>query len=162
MSLTHKKRYLALIAAIVAMDQVSKYIVTTRCTPYEPVPVIKGLFRIWPIRNSGAVWGLFSEHASGAVPLIITILAALALVMVGVFFFKAKPECRLEVLSFSFILGGAIGNLIDRIRIGYVVDFLDFHFRNYHFPTFNVADSFITCGVILLAWSMWRGKCTQF
>ncbi|HUU05973.1 MAG TPA: signal peptidase II [Patescibacteria group bacterium] len=160
MHLKKKRTYLLVIAAIIAIDQASKWLVT-RFMPLDSVrDVIKGFFRLWHVRNSGAVWGFFSGHDGGLVPGIITALAITALLVVAFFFLRADSRSRLELASYAFILGGALGNIIDRLRLGYVVDFLDAYVKSQHWPTFNVADSCITIGVLLLAASMWRGKCT--
>ena len=90
---------------------------------------------------------------------IITGFSILALCIVIYFFLKLKDECRLELLSLSFITGGAVGNIIDRLLHGFVVDFLDFQIIGYHWPTFNIADSFISVGVFLMVISVWKGKC---
>jgi signal peptidase II len=160
MHLHKKKSYLLVILAIIAVDQASKWLVT-RFMPLNTVrDVIKGCFRLWHVRNSGAVWGLFSGHDGSLVPGIITALALAALLVVSFFFLRADSRSRLELTSYALILGGALGNVIDRLRLGYVVDFLDAYIKSQHWPTFNVADSCITIGVLLLALSMWRGKCT--
>ncbi|MCJ7523608.1 MAG: signal peptidase II [Candidatus Aminicenantes bacterium] len=160
MHLHKKKSYLLVILAIIAVDQASKWLVT-RFMPLDTVRnVIKGCFRLWHVRNSGAVWGLFSGHDGSLVPGIITALALAALLVVSFFFLRADSHSRLELTSYTLILGGALGNVIDRLRLGYVVDFLDAYIKSQHWPTFNVADSCITIGVLLLALAMWRGKCT--
>jgi len=158
--LQKKKSYLLVMLAIIAADQASKWLVT-RTMPLDTVrDVIKGCFRLWHVRNSGAVWGFFSGHDGGLVPMVITALAIAALLIVAYFFLRADSGSRLELTSYAFILGGALGNIIDRLRLGYVVDFLDAYIKSRHWPTFNVADSCITIGVLLLALSIWRGKCT--
>lgn len=160
MHLQKKKPYLFIILAIIIADQASKWLVT-RFMPLDTVrDVIKGCFRLWHVRNSGAVWGLFSGHDGGLVPGIITALAMAGLLVVAFFFLRADSRSRLELAAYALILGGALGNIIDRLRLGYVVDFLDAYIKSQHWPTFNVADSCITIGVLLLALSMWRGKCT--
>jgi signal peptidase II len=158
--LQNKKPYLLVMLAILAIDQASKWLVI-RFMPLDSVrDVIKGCFRLWHVRNSGAVWGFFSGHDGGLVPLVITALAIAALLIVAIFFLHADSRSRLELAAYAFILGGALGNITDRLRLGYVVDFLDAYVKSQHWPTFNVADSCITIGVLLLALSMWRGKCT--
>ena len=160
MRLKNKKPYLFIILAIIALDQVSKWLVV-KFIPLDTIKdVIKGCFRLWHIRNSGAVWGFFSGHDGGLVPMIITTLAIAALLIVAFFFLRADSRSRLELTSYTFILGGALGNITDRLRLGYVVDFLDAYVKFQHWPTFNVADSCISIGVLLLALSLWRGKCT--
>jgi signal peptidase II len=159
--LKNKKFYLILIACIIAADQASKWLVTKFLPMGNTKDVIRGFFRLWHVRNSGAVWGFFSDHAGGLVPKIITGLAIAALLVVAWFFLHTDGRARLELASYAFILGGALGNIIDRLRLGYVVDFLDAYIKTQHWPTFNVADSCITIGVLLLAFSLLRGDpCT--
>jgi len=158
--LKNKKPYLLAILAIIAADQASKWLVV-RFLPLNSVrEVIKGCFRLWHVRNSGAVWGFFSGHDGGLVPGVLTALAIAALLVVAFFFLHADRRQRLELAAYASILGGALGSIIDRLRLGYVVDFLDAYVKSQHWPTFNVADSCITIGVLLLALSLWRGKCT--
>jgi len=158
--LKDKKFYLFLMPLIIIVDQASKWLVT-KSLPLEGTrDVINGFFRLWHVRNSGAVWGFFSGHDGGWVPKLITALAIAALLVVMFFFLRAGHQERLELFAYAFILGGALGNIIDRLRLGYVVDFLDVYVRAWHWPTFNVADSCITIGVLLLAFSLLRGnKC---
>jgi signal peptidase II len=152
--LKNKKIYLGLIALIIAADQASKWLLV-KLLPLEGTrDVVKGFFRLWHVRNSGAVWGFLSGHDGGLVPKVITGLAVAALLIVAWFFLRAGGGERLELASYAFILGGALGNIIDRVRLGYVVDFLDAYVRTWHWPTFNVADSCITIGVLLLALSL--------
>jgi signal peptidase II len=148
--------------AIVAVDQVSKWLVTRYIEPRIVVDVIKGYFRLGYVRNSGAIWGFFSGHDSRWVPLLITALAVIALLVVVFFFLRTPARCRFELTSYTLIMGGALGNIIDRLRLGYVVDFLDVYIWSWHWPTFNFADSCITIGVLLLAISIWRDKCTPY
>lgn len=164
MILQNKKKYAAIIASIIILDQLTKFIIVSIFDrdPYKAVHVIKSFFSIRYVENSGAVWGIFSESPHSIMPLIITIFAISAFLLVGYFFHKLQYTCVLELTSLSFIMGGAVGNIIDRLSQGYVVDFIDFFVKNYHWPTFNVADSFISVGVGLLIIAIWRGKCTQF
>jgi len=161
MHLQDKKLFLFLVPLIVIADQVSKWLVT-KSLPLEGTrDIIGGFFRLWHVRNSGAVWGFFQGHNGGWVPKLITALAVAALLVVLFFFLRAGKQERLELFAYAFILGGALGNIIDRLRLGYVVDFLDVYVGSWHWPTFNVADSCITIGVLLLALSLLRGnKCT--
>jgi signal peptidase II len=153
-----KKLYLFIMLAIVAIDQLSKWLVSRTISPETTVDIIKGFFRLWYVRNSGAIWGFFSGHGNKLVPLAITALAIAALLIVGFFFLRTPERNRFELTAYAFILGGALGNIIDRLRLGFVVDFLDVYIKSNHWPTFNCADSCITIGVLLLAWSIWRGK----
>ena len=153
-----KKIYLFIMLVIIAVDQASKWLITRYISPSATVVVIKNHFRLWYVRNSGAIWGFFSGHENKLVPRLITGLAIAALLTVAFFFLRTSKHNRLELASYAFILGGALGNIIDRLRLGYVVDFLDAYVKSYHWPTFNCADSCITIGVLLLAWSILRGK----
>ena len=164
MTLENKKKYIAIFSIIIIADQAAKFVIQLvfNGDPYKVITVIKDFFLIRYVENKGAVWGILSQSTSVIIPKVITILSVLALIIVIYFFLKLESKCSLELTSLSFVMGGALGNIIDRLYQGYVVDFLDVFIRDYHWPTFNIADSFITIGVILLIISIWRGKCTQF
>ena len=157
-----KKFYFFIMLGIVAVDQSSKWLVVKYISLESTVDIIKGCLRIWHVRNSGAIWGFFSGHDNKLIPIIITALAIAALLIVAYFFLRTPGRHRLELTAYTFILGGALGNIIDRLRLGFVVDFLDAYIKSQHWPTFNFADSCISIGVLLLAWSIWRGKCIQY
>jgi signal peptidase II len=159
---TSKKFYFFIMLGIVVVDQISKWLVSKYIPLESTVDIIKGCFRLWHVRNSGAIWGFFSGHPNKLIPIIITASAIVALLIVVYFFLRTPGRCRLELTAYSIILGGALGNIIDRLRLGFVVDFLDAYIKSQHWPTFNCADSCITIGVLLLAWSIWRGKCIQY
>lgn len=164
MTLENKKKYIAIFSMIIILDQAAKFMVQVvfNGNPYKVITVIKNFFLIRYVENKGAVWGILSQSTSVIIPKVITILSVLALIIVIYFFLKLESKCTLELTSLSFVMGGALGNIIDRLYQGYVVDFLDVFIKDHHWPTFNIADSFITIGVILLVISIWRGKCTQF
>lgn len=153
-----------IFSLIIILDQASKIVIQSifNDNPYKVIHVIKNFFLIRYVENKGAVWGIFSQSSNTIIPKLITIFSLAALVIVIYFFLKLESKCKFELTSLSFIIGGAVGNLIDRLIQGYVVDFLEVYVKNFRWPTFNVADSFISIGVILLIISIWRGKCTQF
>ena len=129
---------------VVLLDQASKEWVRGAFSLHESVPVIPGFFHLTYIRNTGAAWGMFSGQNIA--------LSALALVMLAVlvvFRRKILPPGRVHRVALGLLCGGIAGNLLDRVGHGHVVDFLDFHFSSYIYPTFNVADSGIVCGVSL-------------
>jgi len=161
-SLINKKKYLLIFTVIIILDQVTKFVIKSNLALYDRVEVIKGFFQITHVRNSGAVWGILSDHPAQWVSLVITGLSIVALVVVFYYFLKLEATCTLELTALSFVIGGAIGNNIDRVIRGYVIDFIDMYIKSHHWPTYNIADSFITIGVILLIISIWRGKCIQF
>ncbi len=124
------------------LDQVTKELVRWHMDLYEAVPVVPGLFDLRYIQNSGAAWGLFAGYQDALALLSFVVLVALA-VFRRSFFRETLPER----IAFGCLLGGITGNFLDRVRLGYVVDFLDFHWSGRHFPAFNVADSAICIGV---------------
>jgi signal peptidase II len=159
---TSKKFYFFIMLGIVVVDQTSKWLVAKYIPLESTVDIIKGYFRLWHVRNSGAIWGFFSGHPNKLIPIILTALAIVALLIVSYFFLRTPDRCRLELAAYTIIMGGALGNIIDRLRLGYVVDFLDVYIKSQHWPTFNCADSCISIAVVLLAWSIWRGKCIRY
>jgi signal peptidase II len=142
--------FLALIAGLVALDQVAKAVVVRAIPFYGNVSVIPGFFSISHIHNRGAIFGAFSQSSSPLVAIALAAASLFALVMVVVYFFRTPPSQKGMKISLTLIMAGALGNFIDRIARGYVVDFLEFHVRRAYFPTFNVADSCITIGALLL------------
>lgn len=133
---------LLLTIAIVMLDQMTKYLVTVRFHLGESIIIIPGLFSLTYVRNIGAAWGMLGGW-NGA----LVLLSAVVLVVLIVFRRSFLGDNLIHRLSFGMMLGGIVGNLFDRIRLRYVVDFLDFYWENHHFPAFNVADSAICVGV---------------
>lgn len=142
---------LLLAGAIVAVDQATKQLALAHLTPGVPIPVFEGWLALTLVMNPGLAFGLLG----GIPPAWRWIVAALSLVALLVLVRVASrvlPEGgRAGRLAIGLIFGGAVGNLIDRARFGAVVDFVDVHWRGYHWPAFNVADSAISVGVVLLA-----------
>ena len=149
-----KRPVIAAITAgsIVLIDQLSKAVLTGALAPYESVEIIPGLFNIVSVRNPGAAFGLFSGYAS-----IVLSIVSIVAVLVICFLIIRTRETGL-VLALALIGGGAVGNLIDRLRIGEVIDFLDFYVGSFHWPAFNAADSAITVGVIIYLVFSYFGK----
>ena len=140
-------RWFALAAAVVAADQVSKAMVLSRFALGERREV-NGFFNMVLVYNKGAAFSFLSDAPGWQTPLLIA-FALVAIAIVGTLLVRS-PGRRLLCTGFALILGGALGNLIDRLRYGQVVDFLDFHAAGWHWPAFNVADSAITLGAVLL------------
>ncbi len=142
--------FAATSAAVVILDRITKYAVTARLRPNEVVEEIPGFFNIVLYRNPGAAFSIF--NAGGALrTLFLIAVSVAALVIIAVLIAQSKDA--LMTFALSMIAGGAAGNLIDRVRYGSVVDFLDFYAAGYHWPAFNVADSAITAGVVLAIFS---------
>jgi signal peptidase II len=133
------------------LDVISKILVDEHLVYGDRIPVIEGFFYLTHVRNTGAAFGLFAE---GPVAIRLTFFISISIVAIGIifsFFRKLAPGERLPALALGLILGGAIGNLIDRIFRHEVVDFLQFRlWRGYTWPDFNFADSFIVVGVAIL------------
>lgn len=150
--------YLALILGLALIDQVAKAVVFGAVEIYRVVPVIPGFFNITHIHNSGAIFGILSSSGKLPVFLFLTGASLFALGFVVYYFVKTPAADRLTKISLALILAGALGNLTDRILRGYVIDFLDFYIGRHHWPFFNVADSCITVGALLLIVIFFRRK----
>ena len=152
------KRVVVLLAVIVAFDQLTKFIVDRSMPLHHSIPVIDNLFSLTYIRNTGAAFGFL---AGSAAAFRLPFLIVFSLVAIGfvVAMLRRLPERETGlVIALAFILGGAIGNLIDRFAYGEVIDFLDFYWSGYHWPAFNVADSFITMGVGITVYYLIKAK----
>lgn len=150
-------KWLALSAAVVVLDQLTKYAISASLGPRDVVEVTS-FFNLVLAHNRGAAFS-FLAGASGWQREFFVALALLASVWI-VWLLRRYPRQTLFCTALALVLGGAIGNVIDRIVLGAVVDFLDFHAFGYHWPAFNVADSAITCGAALLIWDALRPRKT--
>lgn len=133
---------LLLAFTVAAADQWTKLVIRDSFAYGELRPVIAGFFNLTYVRNTGAAWGLFGGHNNLLVLLSLVMLAALAL-----FRHSFLTNSRSHRIALGCMVGGIVGNLMDRVRLGYVVDFLDFRFGGRPFPAFNIADSAICIGV---------------
>jgi signal peptidase II len=141
-------------ALIVAFDQATKAVVRARLPLHESVTVISGFFDLTHVRNTGAAFGMLNDIDFAYKPVVMVLVAVVALAAVGSYAFTLPPAQRMARLGLALILGGAIGNLIDRATTGFVVDFVDVYWRGLHFWAFNVADSAITVGVVMMLLDM--------
>ncbi len=141
---------LAIIAGlIVIFDQITKAVILNAMPLYHSVPVIPGFFSLTHIHNPGAAFGFLANQSSSIRNFLFLFISLLAICLIF-YFYKNTPKTHpLLSTGFAMIFGGAIGNLIDRIRFGKVVDFLDFYIGNLHWPAFNVADSAVTVGIFI-------------
>jgi signal peptidase II len=148
-----QRRYGLLIGVaglVVLVDQFTKVWVDRTMRIYESVPIVPGLLDLHYIRNTGAAFGFLSgSHAGFRIPFFI-LVSTLAIGIILFLFHKLEESEVMMPLALSLVLGGALGNLIDRIRLGEVIDFILIHYRAFHWPAFNVADIGITVGVFLL------------
>jgi signal peptidase II len=136
--------------AIVLLDQVTKLWIAASMRLHQSIPIIEGFFDLTYVRNTGAAFSMFAGHsATFRVPFFV-IVSTVAVVVILSFVRSTPANQKAALLGCAFVLGGAVGNLIDRIAYGEVIDFLDVYYRGWHWPAFNVADTFISTGVILL------------
>ena len=144
----------ALAGGIVLLDQGTKALVREHVRLYESVSVIEGFLDLTHIRNTGAAFGLLNSLDIPFKAGLMTAVALAALVAIGVFASQLSPREKLARLGLTLVFGGAVGNLIDRVTAGYVVDFVDVYWGGWHFWAFNVADASITVGATLLVFEM--------
>jgi signal peptidase II len=136
-------------AAVVLVDQLTKLWIIANFRLYEQLNIIPGYFDLVYVTNTGAAFGFMSGSQSSMRQLFFISVAVVALIVILYAYMQLREQGRIFVWSLGMIAGGAVGNLIDRIRLGSVVDFLDFYVGKHHWPAFNVADSAITVGVSL-------------
>lgn len=147
----HKKIYLTTIITLL-IDIISKVIITNTLTLKESIKIINKFFYITYTKNTGVAFSLLEGSK------IFIIIATIIILIVLIKYLNNKYVNRLEQISYGLIIGGALGNLIDRIIYGYVIDFLDFKIFNYNYPIFNLADVFIVIGIFWLIIDTWRGE----
>lgn len=140
------------ILFLVVLDQATKGIIRSNYYIGEITPVIDGLFNITYVRNRGAAFGFGADSIDWVRQLLFLFVPVVACVWLVFLLKGSRKTNKLLTVAYGLILAGAIGNLIDRFWLGYVVDFLDFYWKASHFPSFNVADSCITIAAALLIW----------
>ncbi len=146
------------LAAVVLLDQFLKAYIGATMNLHESIPVIDGYFNITYVKNPGAAFGFLANSAPEFRSLFLITVTVIAIVLILYFISKNTAKEVLLTFSLSLILGGAVGNLIDRIRFGEVTDYLDFYISSYPWPAFNVADSAISLGAIVLVVEIFRRR----
>ena len=141
-----------IVIIVLVVDQATKLYIDRTMRIFQSIPVIDGLFSITYMRNKGAAFSFLADFSMRR-PFFITI-SIIATIAILVALGKLRDDQRFATFSLALILAGAVGNLIDRVRLGEVIDFLDVYWRSHHWPAFNVADSAICVGVFLLALDM--------
>jgi len=149
------------LAAIVVLDQLTKLSVHLSMALYQSTPIIDGVFNLTYVRNTGAAFGIFAGSAEIFRRPFLILVSILASGFIVSLLRRLPDGERGLVIALTFVLGGAIGNLIDRIFYGEVIDFFDVYWRNYHWPAFNVADSFITIGVAIALLCLYKHQGTD-
>ncbi|MBF0509704.1 MAG: signal peptidase II [Deltaproteobacteria bacterium] len=142
---------------VLILDQVTKAIILRKLALHQSLEVIPGFFNLCYVRNKGAAFGVLNNFSPSLTRYLFIAVGVFAVVIIGCLVNTIKEDGRWMVIALGLILGGAVGNnLIDRVRWGEVIDFLDVYVKSYHWPVFNVADSAITIGSILLAYQIIR------
>ena len=142
--------YLGIAGVIVALDQVTKAVVDDLMQLHESRPVIEGLVRLTYVQNRGAAFGILSEAGLPYQSLLFSVVSLMALLAIAMYAWRMPLRSRLPQTALALVMGGAVGNLLDRARLGYVIDYVDVYWGPHHWPAFNVADSAISIGVVLL------------
>jgi signal peptidase II len=146
------------VTVILIADQLTKFIVDQTMPLHHSIPVIDDLFNLTYIRNTGAAFGILSGSAAAFRLPFLLLFSTVAIVFI-IMMLRRLPDRETGLITaLAFILGGAIGNLIDRIAYGEVIDFLDFYWSRFHWPAFNLADSFITIGVLITVYYLIKAK----
>lgn len=151
-----KLDYLFLSLAILVLDQWTKWLVEIHLPHSASHPVLPGFLNLTHVKNTGVAFGLFASHGADGGSWILVLMGIVALAAVFLYFRLAPARNRLLLYSLALIVGGAVGNLIDRLASGAVTDFLDVYVGTYHWPAFNVADSAITVGIGLMILDSFR------
>ena len=147
-----KKIYLVAVICVI-IDQLSKLVITNMLDSFTGFVVVKDFFEIMYVKNVGAAWGILSGN------LIMLIFISIAALFVLLFYINKEVDInKLMMLSYGFLLGGIMGNLIDRVFRSYVVDFLHFYIFGYSYPVFNIADTLIVCGIVLMIIEVLRSE----
>ena len=141
-------------AVVVLLDQVTKAAILKQFVLHESRPVIDGFFNLVYVMNPGAAFGFLASASEMFRYLFFIGITVLVMGLIIYYIVKSDSKNIINIISFTMIFGGAVGNLIDRIRFGSVVDFLDVYIGTAHWPAFNVADSSITIGAVLMIWGM--------
>ncbi|MCO5142449.1 MAG: signal peptidase II [Oligoflexia bacterium] len=152
-----KRKYLILIALVgflVSLDQLIKFFAYTKKTIDDDVYIISSFLQITYTRNFGAIFGYFSNINGTIGDIIFLGIPLCVLIILFALFSKAQESNKFYIYGLGSIIGGAFGNLIDRMRFGFVIDYIDFHYSGFHFPAFNFADTAITFGVLFLLISL--------
>jgi len=148
-----KRKYWVLLVSLVfilGLDQYTKYRVEQNIPLHYTIKVVDGFFNLTHLRNTGGAFGILGGERRGIGQVFFVSVSLIAIGIILYLFHRLQEHERTLSLSLSLILSGAVGNLIDRVRYGEVVDFLDFHLFSHHWPAFNVADSAITIGIGLM------------
>jgi len=145
------KKIIGLSSIFLIIDVIIKLIVKNTVLVHQSIKIIDNFFYITYVKNTGAAWSILSGKQ-----IFLIIFSIIVVIMLIIYLCKKKEYNKFEIYGYSLLLGGAIGNLVDRIIYGYVIDYLNFYIFNYDFPIFNIADCCIVIGIMLLFIDTWR------
>ncbi len=143
-------KWFGLSVVVILLDQITKYLAETNLVYAQPLPVLPS-FNLTLLYNPGAAFSFLSD-AGGWQRWFFVTISLLASIFLVYWLRKLRPEQRMLALALSLVLGGAVGNLIDRLLLGHVIDFIQVYYQSFYWPAFNIADSAITVGAVLLVW----------
>jgi signal peptidase II len=145
-----RKYHILIAVAVVMLDRITKWVIAQKITLHDSVDIIPGVFRLTHVQNQGAAFGLFADSPSEWKVAMLILFSIAALGVVSALLWKNGNAMNSTAIALSLVLGGAVGNLWDRVAAGRVIDFLDFYMGSHHWPAFNIADSAIVVGALLL------------
>ncbi len=154
-----KRKYLILsatVATVVLLDFITKVYIDSHMSLHESVVVIGGVLNITYVRNPGAAFSFLASTSPGFRSVFFLVVTVLAIILVLYYIARSKTGEPFMIFALSLILSGALGNFIDRVRLGEVIDFIDVHLSAYHWPAFNVADSAITVGAFIMLFALFK------
>ena len=156
-----KSKYIKLIlitAVVIFLDQLTKFLIVKQMPLYSSIAIIPDFFNLVHYRNSGGAFSLMANSSVNVRFFVFIVLSIVAIFFIMYLFFKIPEEKKMLQVSMAMIFSGACGNMVDRLRFMYVVDFLDFYIKDYHWPAFNVADSSISIGVVIIMFHIFFKK----
>lgn len=145
------KKIIRISSIFLVIDIIVKLFVKNKLALQQSIKIIDNFFYITYVKNTGAAWSILSGEQT-----FLIIFSLVVIIAILIYLYKKKIYTKLEIIGYGLLISGAIGNLIDRIVYGYVIDYLNFYIFNYDFPVFNIADSCIVIGIMLLFISSWR------
>jgi signal peptidase II len=153
---------IAIIAAVVLLDRLTKMYIQANFSPLDTVPVIPGVFNIVHAENPGAAFSMLADAPLAVRRAVLVVLSGAVMAVIGFLLFRPQPantkETAITPIGLSLVLGGALGNFWDRVIVGTVTDFIQVFLGSYEYPSFNIADSAIFCGAVLLILDLWRTR----
>ena len=155
-----RRKYLILVVVFCVVfffDQITKAYVYRVLHHFQSVEIIRDFFHITHVRNTGAAFGLLAGPAHPLRTALFIVISGIAIGAILLIYRRIEDDDTLHALAFALLLGGAVGNLVDRVWVGHVIDFLDFHWYNHHWPAFNFADAAICGGIGLIILNMVMG-----